>query len=81
LTRCRRVFAEYSVALPLIGAAPPLITLRSTLIAIGTYTDVINDETAVNQARLEMEDAHANVFTAAAAAALALPTGTILPQR
>jgi outer membrane protein len=77
----RTSFAEYSAAVPLIAAAETAYNAAFDAYrnGVGTYTDVINDEAAVNRARLEMEDAHANVFTAAAA--LALSTGAILPQR
>ena len=42
---------------------------------VGTYTDAANEETALATADSDKEDAHANVFTAAAA--LAFATGTI----
>jgi len=43
---------------------------------VGNYTDVVNAETALAQARFEKENAHANVLTAAAG--LAFATGQIL---
>jgi outer membrane protein len=42
---------------------------------VGTYTDVATEQTALAHADAEQEDAHANVFTAAAT--LAFATGTI----
>ena len=42
---------------------------------VGTYTDVASEQTALASADADREDAHANVFTAAAA--LAFATGTI----
>ena len=42
---------------------------------VGTYTDVASEQTALARADSDQEDAHANVFTAAAA--LAFATGTI----
>jgi outer membrane protein TolC len=42
---------------------------------VGTYTDVANEQTALARADADKEDAHANVFTTAAA--LAFATGTI----
>ena len=42
---------------------------------VGTYTDVATEQTALARADSDKEDAHANVFTAAAA--LAFATGTI----
>ena len=43
---------------------------------VGTYTDVANEETALTRAESQLEDAHANVLTAAAA--LAFATGSIM---
>ena len=45
------------------------------LYGVGTYTDVATEQTALARADSDKEDAHANVFTAAAA--LAFATGTI----
>jgi outer membrane protein len=42
---------------------------------VGTYTDVASEQNALARAEADQEDAHANVFTAAAA--LAFATGTI----
>jgi outer membrane protein len=42
---------------------------------VGTYTDVASEQTALASADADKEDAHANVFTAAAS--LAFATGTI----
>ncbi len=42
---------------------------------VGTYTDVASEQTALASADADREDAHANVFTAAAS--LAFATGTI----
>jgi outer membrane protein TolC len=42
---------------------------------VGTYTEVASEQTSLARADAEMEDAHANAFTAAAA--LALATGAI----
>ncbi|HVJ55368.1 MAG TPA: TolC family protein [Aliidongia sp.] len=77
----RTSFAEYSAALPLTEAAQTAYdaALDSYRHGFGTYTDLVNDETALSQAQSEKEDAHANVFTAAAA--LAFATGTILPPQ
>ena len=45
---------------------------------VGTYTDVASEQTALASADADKEDAHANVFTAAAA--LAFATGTMPPK-
>ncbi len=45
---------------------------------VGSYTDVATEQTALSRAQSEKEDAHSNVFTAAAA--LAFATGAILSQ-
>lgn len=42
---------------------------------LGTYTDLVNDETALTRSQSELEDASASVFTAASA--LAFATGSI----
>ena len=71
-------FAEYTAALTLNEAAQTAFDAAFDAYrnGVGTYTDLVNDETAVSQAQSEKEDAHANVFTAAAA--LAFATGAIL---
>jgi len=46
---------------------------------VGTYTDLVHDETALTQAESEFEDARANALSAAAA--LAFSTGSILNDR
>ena len=71
-------FAEYTAALTLNEAARTAFDAAFDAYrnGVGTYTDLVNDETAVSQAQSEKEDAHANVFTAAAA--LAFATGAIL---
>ncbi len=72
--------AEYAAALPLVRAAQTAYdaALDAYRNGVGTYTDLVNDETALTQAQSEKEDAHANVFTAAAA--LAFSTGMVAPQ-
>ncbi len=74
-------FAEYAAALPLNDAARTAYdaALDAYRHGVGSYTDLANDETALSQALSEKEDAHANVFTDAAA--LAFATGTILPPQ
>ncbi|GGE98662.1 protein CyaE [Aliidongia dinghuensis] len=71
-------YAEYEAALALTKAAE--IAYDAALDAyrhgVGNYTDLANAQTALSQAQSEREDAHSNVFTAAAA--LAFSTGTIL---
>ncbi|MEJ1975279.1 MAG: TolC family protein [Acetobacteraceae bacterium] len=76
----RTSFAEYTAALALNEAARAAYdgALDAYRNGVGTYTDLVNDETALSQAQSEKEDAHANVFTAAAA--LAFATGSILSQ-
>jgi len=73
-------FAEFEAALELTKAAR--IAYEAALDAyrhgVGNYTDLSNAETALSQAQSAREDAHANVFTAAAA--LAFSTGAILSQ-
>jgi outer membrane protein len=77
----RTSFAEYGAALTLNKTAQ--IAYDASLDAyrhgVGTYTDIANNETALTQAQSSQEDAHANVFTAAAA--LAFSTGATLSQR
>ena len=69
--------AAYSAALALRAAAQTSYdaTFDSYLHGVGTYTDLANEQTSLARADAEREDAHANVFTAAAA--LALATGAI----
>ena len=77
----RTSFAEYTAALPLNDAAQTAYdaALDAYRHGVGTFTDLANDETALSQAQSEKEDAHANVFTAAAA--LAFATGAIVPPQ
>jgi outer membrane protein len=74
----RTSFAEYAAALTLNEAAQTAYdaALDAYQHGVGTYTDLASDETALSQAQSEKEDAHANVFTAAAA--LAFATGAIM---
>ena len=74
----RTSFAEYAAALPLTEAAQTAYdaALDAYQHGVGTYTDLVNSETALSQAQSEKEDSHANVLTAAAA--LAFATGSIL---
>jgi outer membrane protein TolC len=74
-------FAEYEAALTLNEAARTAYdaALDAYRDGVGTYTDLVNDETALSQAQSEQQDAHANVFTAAAA--LAFATGANLTTR
>lgn len=73
-------FAEYGAALTLNKTAQTAYdaSLDAYRHGIGTYTDVANNETALTQAQSAQEDAHANIFTAAAA--LAFATGATLSQ-
>jgi len=73
-------FAEYQASLALTKAAETAYdaALDAYRHGVGTYTELSNTETALSQARSAKEDAHATVFTAAAA--LAFSTGTILSQ-
>ncbi len=77
----RTSFAEYGAALTLNKTAQTAsdASLDAYRHGVGTYTDVANNETALTQAQSAKEDAHANVFTAAAA--LAFSTGATLSQR
>ena len=70
----RTSFAEYTAALPLAVAARTAYdaALDSYRHGVGTYTDLANNEAALSQAQSEQEDAHANVFTAAAALAFSM---------
>jgi outer membrane protein TolC len=74
-------FAEYAAALTLTEAAQTAYdaALDAYRNGVGTYTDLLNSETALSQAQAEKVNAHANVFTAAAA--LAFATGSILNQQ
>jgi len=76
----RTSFAEYTASLTLNQTAQTAYdaALDAYRHGVGTYTDVVTGETALSQAQSEKEDAHANVFTAAAA--LAFSTGAILTQ-
>ena len=73
-------FAEFEASLAVIQAAQTAYdaALDAYRHGVGTYTDLANTETALSQARSAKEDAHATVFTAAAA--LAFSTGAILSQ-
>jgi outer membrane protein TolC len=74
-------FAEYSASLTLNETARTAYdaSLDSYRHGVGTYTDVANNETALTQAQSAQQNAHADVFTAAAA--LAFATGSSLSQR
>ena len=74
----RTGFAEYTAALALTEAAQTAhdAALDAYRYGVGTYTELVNAETALSQAQSEKVNAHANVFTAAAA--LAFATGSIL---
>jgi len=76
----RTGFAEYTAALALTAAAETAYdsALDAYRHGVGTYTDLSTSETALSRAQTEKEDAHANVFTAAAA--LAFSTGAILSE-
>lgn len=75
-TGMRTSFAEYTAALVLTQAAQSAYdaALDAYRHGVGTYTALANDETALVRAQSERTDAHANVFTAAAA--LAFSTGS-----
>jgi outer membrane protein TolC len=72
--------AAYSAAIALNTAAQTAYdaALEAYLHGVGTYTDVANEETSLARADADKEDAHANVFTAAAA--LAFATGAVQPK-
>lgn len=74
-------FAEYAAALVLNEAAQTAYdaALDAFRHGVGTYTDVVSEETALSQAQSKQEDAHANVLTAAAA--LAFATGAMPAQQ
>jgi outer membrane protein TolC len=69
----RTSFAEYDAALTLNQTAQTAYdsALDAYRHGVGTYTDVVTEETALSQAQSKREDAHANVLTAAAALAFA----------
>lgn len=70
-------FAEYTAAVALTEAAHTAYDAAYDAYehGVGTYTDLVNTETALAQADSDKEDAHANVFTAAAALAFATGAG------
>ena len=69
----RTSFAEYEAALTLNRTAQTAYdsALDAYRHGVGTYTDVVTEETVLSQAQSKREDAHANVLTAAAALAFA----------
>jgi len=69
--------AAHSAAVALRMAAQTAYdaALEAYVQGVGTYTDVANEQTALERANAEQEDAHASVFTAAAA--LAFATGAV----
>ena len=71
-------FAEYAAAVALNTAAQTAFgaALDAYRHGVGTYVDVVNGETSLSQAQSAKQDAHANVFTAAAS--LAFASGSIL---
>lgn len=73
----RTSLSAYAAALTLREAAQTAYdaAFDAYLHGVGTYTDVASEQTALASADADKEDAHANVFTAAAA--LAFATGTI----
>jgi outer membrane protein len=73
----RTSLAAYAAALTLRQAAQTSYdaAFDSYLNGVGTYTDVASEQTALASADADRQDAHANVFTAAAS--LAFATGTI----
>ena len=73
----RTSLAAYAAAVTVREAAQTSYdaAFDAYLNGVGTYTDVANEQTALARADSDKEDAHANVFTAAAA--LAFATGTI----
>lgn len=74
----RTGFAEYSAAKALVDAAQTAYDAAFDAYhhGVGTYIGLLTDETALSQAQSQMEDAHANVFTAAAALAFATGAAT-----
>jgi outer membrane protein len=73
----RTSLAAYAAAVTVREAAQTSYdaAFDAYLHGVGTYTDVASEQTALARADSDREDAHANVFTAAAA--LAFATGTI----
>ncbi len=73
----RTSLASYAAAVTVREAAQTSYdaAFDAYLHGVGTYTDVASEQTALASADADREDAHANVFTAAAA--LAFATGTI----
>ena len=73
----RTSLSAYAAAMTLHQAAQTAYdaAFDSYLHGVGTYTDVASEQTALASAGADREDAHANVFTAAAS--LAFATGTI----
>jgi outer membrane protein TolC len=69
--------SAYSAASVLLKAARTAYDAANEafLHGVGTYTDLANEQTSLARADAEKEDAHANVFTAAAA--LAFATGAV----
>jgi outer membrane protein len=86
-TAVQQVVSAYSELRTGLAAYAAAVTVREAaqtsydaafdayLHGVGTYTDVTNEQTALARAAADKEDAHANVFTAAAA--LAFAAGTI----
>ncbi|TWB11283.1 outer membrane protein TolC [Nitrospirillum amazonense] len=70
-------FAEYQAAVVLTKAAQTAYdsALEAYRHGVGTYTELVTSETSLARAQSDKEDAHANVFTAAAA--LAFATGSM----
>lgn len=77
----RTSYAEHDSAVVLERAAETAYdaALDTYKHGVGNYTDLVNAETALSQARFEKENAHANVFTSAAS--LAFATGTMLSEK
>lgn len=77
----KTALAEYAAALVLRAAARTAYdsALDAYRHGLGTYTDLVNDETALTRSQSELEDAHADAFTAAAA--LAFATGSTSTAR
>ena len=73
----RTTLSAYAAAITLRQAAQTSYdaTFDAYLNGVGTYTDVASEQAALARADADREDAHANVFTAAAS--LAFATGTI----
>jgi outer membrane protein len=89
-TAVRQIVSAYSDLRTSLAAYAATVTVHEAaqtsydaafdayLHGVGTYTDVANEQTALARADADKEDAHANVFTAAAA--LAFATGAIQPN-